>query len=255
MNSTEIKKLYKLENTYWWHIGRKSIVKTMIDKYCQKKSGIEILDIGCGTGQILQMLSQFGKAVGIDKDKKAIYFCQKRGLDTVKQGRAEQLPFEENQFDLITVLDVLEHIKEDKKTLKEIVRVLKPKGKALITVPAAKYLWSSHDEALDHKRRYNRKEIKQKIERTSNLKIKKLSYAVTFLFPAIYLFRKLQLLIGKEKLPQSSYVLLPKWLNSGFVAILKLESFLLKYVNLPFGATLIAVAEKGHSANRKEAGD
>ena len=244
MNNYEYQKLYKLETTYWWHVGRRQILKTLIRKFVlPTRRNKQILDAGCGTGETTKFLSQFGKVTGIDASKQAIEFCKTRKLRNIWQSTAENLPFEEGFFDLITMLDLLEHIENSTQALKESYRVLKAGGFLLITVPAHQSLWSGHDVALHHKRRYSKKQLKTAIE-SAGFTVKKISFAVTILFLPILGYRTLQKIFFKNKLPQTSYVILPDWLNTTFINLLKLEAWVLKYGNLPFGTSLICIAEK-----------
>ena len=282
MNDSEYQKLYELETTYWWHVGRRAIIATLLhdregaeEKSPKEKSqtlyavksltlgppapggrnsdsfpsgprestDLKILDIGCGTGENINFLSRFGKVTGIDISERAIKFCKKRRLENVKIGKAEALPFKENGFDLVTMLDLLEHLKDDLLALREAFRVLKPRGRILITVPSYRFLWSGHDEALHHQRRYSKKELEEKVKK-AGFKVKKLSFAITTFFPLILFFRLSQKLFIKSALPKTSYVILPDWLNSSFIGLLKLEAQLLRHINLPFGVSLVCVAEK-----------
>src|SRR4030095_13522805 len=113
----------------------------------------KILDVGCGTGANLEMLSEFGVAEGVDVSPEALSFCQGRGLEKVKLGAAEALPYEDNSFDLTTGLDVVEHLDHDLAGLKEMRRVLRPGGRALLFVPAVMFLWGGQEDISNHRRR------------------------------------------------------------------------------------------------------
>ena len=251
MNKSEYQKLYELETTYWWHVGRRHILKTLVRKFVlppvelgnTEIRNLKILDVGCGTGENIKFLSQFGDVTGVDISKRAIEFCKKRGLGNVQLGRAENLPFEDNSLELVTMLDLLEHIKDDLPALKEARRVLKPGRTLLVTVPSYQFLWSDHDEALGHKRRYSKKELVRKV-RGIGFKIQKLSFAVTTLFPSILTWRIFQKLFIKSTVPKTSYVILPDQLNKFFINLLRFEAWALKRVDLPFGTSLICVAKK-----------
>ena len=119
-----------------------------------------ILDVGCGTGANLEMLSEFGEAEGVDVSAEALDFCRARGLENVKQGEAEHLPYEDESFDLVTGLDVVEHLDDDLAGLKEMRRVLRPDGRALLFVPAFMFLWGVQDDISNHRRRYTIAELK-----------------------------------------------------------------------------------------------
>jgi len=247
MNKDEYKKLYGLETTYWWHRGRKAIVKNLLNKHLTNEKG-EILDVGCGTGETTKMLASFGKVHGIDKSAEAVSFCKKRGLKHVMVAEASSLPYNKNTFLLATMLDLLEHIKNDSRALKESFRVIKPGGLLLITAPAWQFLWSEHDRALNHKRRYSKKTLSKKVK-SAGFEIEKISFAITILFPPIVTWRLFQKAFIKSTYPKTSYVILPKWLNNFFINLLRLEAKILQYINLPLGASLICIARKPKESN------
>src|SRR4029453_13655348 len=134
--------LRRVEEKHWWFVGRRRIIKSFVEplvkQFKKARSGetIKILDVGCGTGANLELLSEFGDAEGVDVSTEALSFCKARGLAQVKQGAAESLPFEDNSFDLVTGLDVVEHIDDDLAGLREMWRVLRRDGKTLLFVPA-----------------------------------------------------------------------------------------------------------------------
>jgi ubiquinone/menaquinone biosynthesis C-methylase UbiE len=145
---------YEFEDKNWWFVSRRRILLSLLKKYLPpSKSDRKILDAGCGTGINLSMLSQFGKVLGIDSSEEAIHFCNQRGEEKVQLAKVENLPFDKNEFDFITALDVLEHIQDDDKAIRELARVCKPQGMVLITVPVHPSLWGEHDEVNQHIRR------------------------------------------------------------------------------------------------------
>ena len=106
---------YELEETHWWYVGRRQIIVSFVKEICAqiKDRRPRILDVGCGTGANLKTLSAFGEAEGVDVSPDAIEFCRERGLTNVKLGAAEELPYESGTFDLVTALDVVEHLDDD----------------------------------------------------------------------------------------------------------------------------------------------
>jgi SAM-dependent methyltransferase len=178
MDVAEYRKMYELEGKYWWWVGRRRILRTILNKL--SLGSIVILDVGCGTGANLSCLRDYGTVTGVDISESAIDFCKKRGFNNVVQGDAEKLDFEDNTFDLITALDLLEHL-DDNRALGEFHRVLKPAGYLVVTAPAFDFLWSQHNEALHHKRRYTRGGLRNVLE-SHGFVIEKLSCWNTFLF-------------------------------------------------------------------------
>jgi len=242
MNNKEYEKLYKFEQFYWWHVGRRDILNFFLKKFLNKK-GIQILEIGCGTGGNLEILSNLGEVTGLDVSKYALDFCRKRGVNNLVLGRAEKTNFPSESFDLILMLDVLEHIKDDKKAIGETRRILKEGGYFLVTVPAYQFIWSEHDEILGHYRRYSISDFSKKLEE-AGFDIIKISYFVSLLFPVILGYRILRKILFPKSKKNTAYVVLPKPINNFFIYLLKLEGLLLKYFNLPFGTSILCIAQK-----------
>jgi SAM-dependent methyltransferase len=148
--------MYRIEESHWWFTGRKRIIAGFVERICNGSTehSPHILDVGCGTGANLEMLAQFGQAAGVDVSPDALAFCRERGLQDVRQGEAEHLPYADASFDLVTGLDVVEHLDDDIAGLKEMRRVLRPGGRALLFVPAFMFLWGVQDDVSHHRRRY-----------------------------------------------------------------------------------------------------
>jgi 2-polyprenyl-3-methyl-5-hydroxy-6-metoxy-1,4-benzoquinol methylase len=247
MNKSEYKKMAKLEKEYWWHQGRLHLIDEMINKHHPDKSERKILEVGCGTGETTRHLKKYGDVVGIDISEEAIKYGRLNGLkniinsDIVTIENNEEL--KNKKFDLIFALDVLEHIQNDKKAIKNINKLLKKDGLFITTVPAHKFLWSEHDESLHHKRRYHMYEISKKLE-DNNFTISDRSYFILFLFPVIFGYRLWSNIAGRSAYPKTSYVILPKFLNYLFIKLLKIEAKMIKYFRLPMGVTIVTVAKK-----------
>lgn len=244
MTDAEILKMARLEDRYWWFVGRRFIVLMLIRSFWKPKSNPAlILDLGCGTGGSFSLLRNFGVVVGLDNSWLALSHARKRDMKHLTLGDALSLPFVDNSFDLVATLDVLEHLEDDRQALKEIWRVLKPEGKVVFTVPAFMSLWSVHDIALAHKRRYLWNEIHDKVVQ-SGLKLLHLSYAICPLLPIVFVFRKIQNSLMRNKKPATALIELPSPLNRLLIALLKLEAALIPLVRLPFGVSLVGIAEK-----------
>jgi len=157
--------MYEVEGKHWWFAGRRHIIAGFVERACRDLGKLRprILDVGCGTGANLQMLSRFGVAEGVDVSVAALDFCRARGLADVKQGAAESLPYEDAAFDLVTGLDVVEHLDDDMAGLSEMRRVLRPNGRAVLFVSAFMFLWGVQDDISNHRRRNTLPELKQKL--------------------------------------------------------------------------------------------
>ncbi len=148
--------LYQVEETHWWYVGRRRIIRFLVERILPTLDNPKpkILDVGCGTGANLKMLANYGRAEGVDISPQAVDFCSERGLDSVKLGAIEELPYEDGSFELVTALDVVEHLDDDVAGLREMRRVLRPDGRLLLFVPAFMFLWGVQDDVSNHRRRY-----------------------------------------------------------------------------------------------------
>jgi len=242
MELKEYKLMYQSENAHWWFSAKRLFIKTYLS-FLPKKKKLKILDIGCGTGRNLELLNKFGFTSGIDSSKLAVKFCKKRGLKNINYGLANKLSYSLSVFDLITLFDVLYHkeIKNDLQVLKEAYRVLKSKGFILVTDCAYQFLYGPHDQAMHARQRYLKKELESKLKK-AGFKIIKSSHIFTFTSPFLLINR---LLSKYLKLKSGSDVSpTPGLINQLLIFILKIESNLLSFINLPFGSSIIILAQK-----------
>jgi SAM-dependent methyltransferase len=235
--------MYEVEGKHWWFAGRRRIIAEFVEGVCRDMGKLrpQILDVGCGTGANLQMLSQFGAAEGVDVSSEALDFCRARGLAEVKQGAAESLPFADASFDLVTGLDVVEHLDDDIAGLSEMRRVLRPDGRAVLFVPAFMFLWGVQDDISHHRRRYTLTELTQRLG-DAGLTVERASYANITFFAPILFGRVLMRLTGLR--PASENNITIGALNGLLGRILGAESWWLRRMNFPFGVSIICVAKK-----------
>ena len=232
----------KLEDEYWWFVGRRIIIKDLLIKNF-KTNKLEILDWGCGTGRNYFILREFGNVLGVDSSKHYIKINKKKGILNVLQTNDINEFKPEIDFDLVTNFDVLEHIKKDKEYLEKVNNLLKTNGYILITVPAYQFIWTKLDQVLGHHRRYNKKEINLLLEKTG-YEIIKSSYFFMILSPAFIIVRLFQKYFDKSGSLEKNVVNLPRVINKFFIFLLKLESLLIKFTSLPFGTSIIVLARK-----------
>jgi len=229
-----------LEDKHWWHISKQRIVHKLIEKYNTKENP-KILDIGCGTGKNMEELQNLGSIYGLDSSSEALRFCKKRGLNNLILGSAEKTNLKNNYFDIITLLDVLEHT-DDNKTLKEMHRILKKGGLIIITVPAFSWLWSKWDEILHHKKRYTLNTLKE-ILIANNFNPIKMTYLYSFLILPLLIIRKIKQNISKD-FYESDFKLSNPLLNFLLNNLSKVEFYIAENFYIPFGTSIIAVAQK-----------
>lgn len=247
MRPSELRKMRDLEDTYWWFVGRRRLVRDLIARFAPEEPRL-ILDAGCGTGGTLAHLQGMGELWGCDVAPEALKECRGRGFENIRHSPVETLDFPDERFDVVISCDVLEHIEGDRQAMAEMVRVLKPGGICVLTVPAHRWLWSEHDEALDHLRRYEAAGLRDLIE-AAGLQIELYSKAVAIAMPAILAsvaYRRIvHLLSGPHDGPkQTALFKLPGPLNAALIGLLDIEAWLMRYVPLPVGASLVAVARK-----------
>lgn len=248
MNDKLLNIFNDIEDFHWWFLGRRYLLEKVIKKYSPSSRKLKILDVGCGTGGNINFLSQFGKVYGIDSSPLAINYCKKHGYKNTKLSDAVKLPFKEKQFDLIFLLDVLEHIKDHKKAIKEAKRVLKDDGLIVVTAPALPFIWSKHDEMQGHYRRYKKIDF-QKLAKEASLKIKGLSYFNAFLLVPIGFIRKLSVLkpfnsLGEYDSKINFDIAKATFLNKLLFNIFKTEINLSQVVEYPAGISLLGVFAK-----------
>lgn len=241
----------RVEETHWWFAGRRQIIRSFLERLCHdlngKSSGrggqqpLNILDVGCGTGANLEMLSEFGETEGVDVSSEALSFCRERGLERVKQGEAEALPYEDSSFDLVTGLDVVEHLDDDLAGLKEMRRVLLPGGHALVFVPAFMFLWGVQDDISHHRRRYTLAQLNRVVSE-AGFKTERASYVNISFFVPILLGRLLMRALRIR--PESENNITIGFLNGVLGKLFGAESLALRYLNFPFGVSIICVARR-----------
>ena len=204
---------------------------------------LHFLDAGCGTGLMLQELLPLGTAEGVDISDEALQFCRRRGLENVRNADLLDLPFAAERFDVVTALDVLEHLDDDAGALREFGRVLKPGGRVFVFAPAHRWLWSLQDEVSHHKRRYIARTLRDAVSR-AGLVIERLTYVSTLLLPVIFLGRQWLKVRRRFREFDTENDLHPQWSNGILRSIFQLEIPILRRTDLPFGASLLCVARK-----------
>jgi SAM-dependent methyltransferase len=235
--------MHSLELSHWWFRGRRRVLVDLVKEVADRRGGsLQILDYGCGTGGNTPAYASLGTVVGIEPDATAIELARDRGGARYCRASGIQLPFREAVFDAVVASDVLEHIEDDLTAVAEIARVLRPEGAAIISVPAHQWLFSEHDVALHHFRRYSRAGLRSVLER-GGLRIRRLSYWDATLFPVICFHRMLGKRRRSQK-PRSDISSAPWLFNEALLTLLVAEAALLRHVSLPWGSSLLCVAER-----------
>lgn len=244
MNPDEYARMHQFEDWYWWFVARRQAALRFARDFRPAGQSLRVLDAGCGTGGLMARLAQEpgAEVYGLDLSRDALAFTRGRGQPRLVQGDVTALPFADDSFDLVTALDVVEHVEQDEQALAEIRRVLRPGGVLLMSVPAYPFLWSSHDAALHHRRRYTASGLLRRL-RAAELTAAKLTYLLTFLFPLIALVR-LADRFRRRRPPRTHLVPLPALINRLLIALQEVELSLARRLSLPFGVSLFCVAQK-----------
>jgi len=237
------------EQDNWWFVSRRRILLAVLRRFLPRRSDLDILDAGCGTGINLDYLAEFGRVTGADDAEEAIAFCRKRGNDRVSRADLTRLDgWPDDRYDLVTALDVVEHIDDDRAAVRELVRVTRPGGHLLVTVPAFPGLWSDHDEVNHHKRRYRGREIRDLLA-SNGCDVVRFTYMNAFLFPVAWLVRTWQqarrrVLGPTSHPPRTDFVDYHPVVNGLLTAIFTAEIPLVTGIGLPFGLSAVCLARK-----------
>jgi SAM-dependent methyltransferase len=231
---------YQVEKEHWWYRARKEILLHYLDRRLGGRRGMSLLDVGCGTGALLEALAGRYQAVGLEPSERAVEFCRLRGLSMVRQGTPETY-VPPRRFDLATMFDVLEHIPDDAGTLRRIHGFLTPGGHLLLTVPAYRFLWSPQDDAVHHLRRYTLRPLRALVE-AAGFTVLHMTFFNTLLFPAALVRRLTARGVPDEALRDLE---LPgPALNRLLHAVFAFERHIVPHMTLPFGLSLLCWAAR-----------
>lgn len=234
------KEMFDLEQRHWWFTGKQRIVLSMLRRFLPAGAGkAKVADVGCGCGGMLQRLASEYEATGIDGSPVAVEFAKQRNVQVVQGTLPDGLTLPDGSFDAVLMLDVLEHLEDDVACAAAVRRLLRPHGILLITVPAYQWLFGPHDVAHHHKRRYGRAQLSS-VLRQAGYRIRYISFYSTLLFPLALLQRA----ATRGKKEQVVNMAIPgAGLNAVLRTIFASERHVLGRLALPFGLSLIAVAE------------
>lgn len=242
MDITEYRNIYVHEQNHFFYVSTFGLVVALTEKYLGKGNNLKILDAGCGTGLLAKKLTRFGEVSAFDFSSEAIRWSKKRGIKA-KKGSIEEIPFDNNSFDLVTCIDVLVHnsISSDQKAIAELWRVIKPGGYLIMRVAANPYLTMRHDELVHSTKRYRIDELERKLVE-AKFEVAKLSYTHFSLWLPMVI-KKMYEVIFRPR-PSSSVFDLPKSVNWVISKELLFENKIIVGNRLPFGIGLVAVCKK-----------
>jgi SAM-dependent methyltransferase len=251
MNPEEYAKLEAVEMTHWFYAGKRHIVFDSLAKARALAPDRLLVDCGAGTGRFAREASARCNAIAVDDHEESLAIARKHlGSESVRRGSCTALPLADEAADVVTALDVIEHVEDDARAVREMARILKPGGLMVITVPAFQALWSDWDVILHHFRRYRRRQLRDLLA-SAGLEVERCDYINVLVFPAVWLLRKWRTLFprpanaggarAEERIP-------PPWLNRLLFAAFVAPACQ-TLISFPFGVGLLAVARKAPTAN------
>jgi SAM-dependent methyltransferase len=234
--------IFAAEQEHWWFVARHRIVLHLLERYLPPNKGkpYKVADLGCGCGMMLLRLSEKYEPIGLDGSRHAIEFALRRGVTAKLGALPEDVPLARDSYDAVLMLDVLEHLKHDRASVKVAASLLRPGGILICTAPAHMWLWTKFDEDHHHFRRYSKSQFRRLFDEPS-LRIELLSHLNTILFAPAAMWRILAIKVFERD--RARYLRLPPF-NSVLSSIFSFERLLLGRVPMPLGLSFIAVARK-----------
>ena len=230
------------DRAHWWFIGRRAVILAEMARRLPAGRA-RMAELGCGSGGMLEALSRFGTAVGVETDATLRARAQERGLDVRVGALPDAIPLHPGRWDAVCLFDVLEHVDDEAGALAACRRLLVPGGRLFVTVPAYAWLWSRHDELLGHRRRYTARGLRQVAER-AGFTVERLTYFNTILAPPIMAVRIVRAALRR---PGHDLDRPAPWLNRALAACFSAEARLLRWTSPPFGISILLVARRADS--------
>lgn len=239
--------MFEVEDTHWWYVSLHELVCSYLaDERARKGSHLDILDAGCGTGRLMQLMQPFGRVEGFDMSEQALEFCRGRGVTNIRQADLNDVDLGESRYDVITSIDVIYHlaVTDESAVFAKLRRALRPGGLLILNLVAFEFLRSTHDIAVHTRRRYTRASLHPLLA-AQGLRIEKSSYRPAFLFVPIAMYRLTRRVFSHPHDPEQviSDVPLPgKLVNALLLHLARCENRLIRSGSLPFGSSLFIAA-------------
>lgn len=237
-------RLRELESTHWWFTVRRRLIGQVL-RDCKLPANARILEAGCGTGGNIALLRRFGTVRAMEPDEASRSYVQEtHGLAVDPGLLPDGLPYAPASFDLVCAFDVIEHVDDDRASVRKLGELLAEKGVLVLMVPAYQWMWSHHDELHHHKRRYTRREFVRVLEE-AGLRVTRATYFNTVLLPLAVGVRMTKRVFGlkgeDDRMP-------PPWLNRLLAGLFAAELPTLRRGALPFGLSILVTAERPAAA-------
>lgn len=238
---------YRAERTHFWFRGFRRFVAPWVAAAAHGRTDARLLDCGCGTGANLLLLGRHGTPFGFDLTQRGLDFARAEGRTRIARASIGAIPFPDQSFDVVTSFDVLYGLPDDleRDAIREMARVLRPGGEIVITAAAFESLRGGHGTFSNELRRYTRATLQALLER-HGLEVQRISYTHATLFPLVYGVRAWQRWRGggQAKASETEITVPSAPVNVVLTALLVVESWLLRLVDLPFGSSVICRARK-----------
>jgi SAM-dependent methyltransferase len=231
-----------VEDWHWWYRGRRDILDLTLAQLGLDPSRALLLDIGCGTGGSAPVLARHGRAVGLDRELRSFQLSPDRPYAHRVVGTSEALPFRDQCFDAVIALDLLEHLDDDVAGAREIRRVLKPGGAAVVFVPALRSLWGRNDVFSHHRRRYDRHGLRRVLEQ-AGFSVGPVGYFNLLLLPPTLLARLVER-VAPRAVGRVEYHDRPSLGNEVLARIFRCELPWLRRRPLPLGTSAFCLARR-----------
>jgi SAM-dependent methyltransferase len=246
MEENAYRQFIELEQHHFWFVARRRIFFHLLDYELGGRTGLRVLDVGCGAGGMLGPLARYGHVTGVEPAADLVEHCRERGFGDVVEASAYDLPTASESMDLVTLFDTLEHIEDDLRALRECRRALAPGGLLFLSSPAYQFLYANNDRVAAHARRYTARELRRKL-RATGFESVRVTYFNTLLFPAILpvvLAKKVQERFAEPGDSTNLSMDMPPALNRALAAVMSSERRVLTRTELPFGHSVIALARR-----------
>lgn len=238
--------MFNLEGKHWWFVARRAYLKQVISKFYKDKRGLQFCEIGSGTGGNLKMLSEYAVVDSVEMNDESRQYIVDKNLPGVRYVSAGHLPYDlpyNDHYDGVFLLDVLEHVEDDRAALREIKSLMKEDTYLTLTVPAYQWLWSEHDVVNHHHRRYTRKKLSQMVTQ-EGYEICYSSYFNSILFPLAAINRVTNKFRKNAEVKNTTLSMPKPIVNSIFQRLFEMEKLFPTQCSVPFGLSIIVVAKK-----------
>lgn len=232
-------RMAEIDGAHWWFVARREIIASLIEAHAPAKRPLRILEVGAGTGSNIALLQRYGAVDAIEPDDGARALASKRTGVAIKGGYLPDVPLDDGAYDLIVLLDVLEHIPDDLGALQSLRSKLAPGGRLMVTVPAMPWLWSAHDAAHHHQRRYTAATL-EAVFASAGYATQYRAHFNSVLMPAIVGARAIGKLMGREG---GDDAMPPKPVNAVLRTLFGVERHWVARWSPPLGVSLALIAE------------